>query len=169
MEIIIVDEHDHEIETKNIGDVNWNDNIYRASIIMLYNKSGEILLAQRSFTKTQSPGIWGSSAAGIHEAGETYLSNILKETEEELGIALDKNEIVVGPKIRTHHTDPVRHHFSQWFFARCDYKVEDFVIQEDEVAGVRWMSIADFGQEFETHPEQFVDVTPEIIAQIPWV
>lgn len=167
MEIILVDQNDQEIGTKNINEVDWIHDIYRSSAILLYNKNAEILIAQRSFTKKQSPGRWDASAAGIVEAGETYQSNILKETREELGLDLAGAELVMGPKTFAEHNDPKRQHFTQWFYAYCDRPIDAFALQKNEVEGIRWMARNKLLKEMANTSEQFADLEPAIITACP--
>lgn len=83
--IIIVNENDEIIGYKPRDSLNRQD-IYRVSALWIKNSKGDILLAQRSFSKKHHPGKWGPAAAGTVEDGETYDSNIIKEAEEELGL-----------------------------------------------------------------------------------
>ncbi|MFA6422790.1 MAG: NUDIX domain-containing protein, partial [Candidatus Buchananbacteria bacterium] len=83
--IIIVNENDEAIGHKERNELDFSD-IYRVSGLWITNLKGEILLAQRAFTKNHDPGKWGPAAAGTVEEGEDYETNILKEAEEELGL-----------------------------------------------------------------------------------
>jgi 8-oxo-dGTP pyrophosphatase MutT (NUDIX family) len=128
-------------DDKLIGSRHWrdmqHDDIYRVSALWLTDRAtGEILLAQRKWTKKNDPGKWGAAVAGTVEVGETYESNIVKEIEEEIG--LRNLKLKRGPKT---YTDDGKHKFfCQWFVAAVDKNKVIVVIQEDEVESVKWVS-----------------------------
>jgi len=93
---ITVDENDNPIGSKHWRIMQY-DNIYRVSALWLTDRTiGEILLAQRKWTKKNDPGKWGAVVYGTIEVGETYDSNIIKEIEEEIGLTGLK--LQKGPK-----------------------------------------------------------------------
>src|SRR3989338_3993719 len=97
MRIPIVNEQDEIIGYKDRKDRNKVD-IARITGLWLWNEKGEALLAQRSFNKKMHPGMWGPAVAGTVEEGETYESNIIKESEEEIG--LTNIQLVSGARLR---------------------------------------------------------------------
>lgn len=155
--IAVVDEEDNVIAYKDrtaLGD----DDIYRVSALWITNSKGEILLARRHRNKAHHPGKWGPAVAGTVEEGETYEENILKETEEELG--LKDVPLTLGPKAVTKGQ---YHHFTQWFFLQIDRDAASFVLQEDEVEEVRWMAPEALNQDLRDHPEYYL---PSLSAAI---
>jgi len=132
--IIIVDDRDVPIGTKFRREVDHTKETYRASAIWLYNSQGEILIARRSAKKKTDPCKWGPAVAGTLEEGETYESNARKEAAEEIG--LRNITLEPGPKL---HADAPRKYFIQWFYAKSEMKVQDFVLQKDEVDEVKWV------------------------------
>jgi len=134
--VITIDENDNQISV--VPRSEHDEHIYRVSALSITNSKGEILLAQRAFTKKHHPGKWGPAVAGTVEEGETYLSNILKETEEEIGISITEEDIELGPKTDT--LDKKYKHFTQWFYYVTDLDVENFDCQKDEVEDIRWFT-----------------------------
>lgn len=169
MDIIIVDELDTQIGTKAIDTVDWKNDIYRVSGVLISNAHGEILIAQRAFTKEHSPGAWGPSAAGIVEAHETYERNILKETTEELGITLDPHALTVGPKKLVARPNPDRRYFMQWHFVYSDIALHSFTLQKEEVADIKWISQGDLLEGLKTTPDIFADLYADVITLIPTI
>jgi isopentenyl-diphosphate Delta-isomerase len=148
--IIIVDQNDNIIGYKERDDSNTTD-IYRVSALWITNSKGKILLAKRSQKKLHYPGKWGPAVTGTNEQGETYESNILKETEEELGLKDIKPQL--GPKILTDKGFP---HQTQWFVLNIDKKIEEFKIDPDEVEEVKWFPIEEYKKQQAEHPEEFL-------------
>src|SRR3990167_156537 len=73
--------------------------IQRVSGLWIENRSGEVLLSQRSYKKKFGPGRWSIAVAGTVEEDETYLSNIIKETEEEIGIKIQAEQLTEEKKL----------------------------------------------------------------------
>jgi isopentenyldiphosphate isomerase len=149
--IIIVNEKDEIINHKERGTLDL-ENIYRVSALWIMNSKGDVLLAQRSFTKKNSPGKWGPAVAGTNDIGETYLSNIIKETKEEIGIEI-KN-----PKPLFKKRSSVKHnYFVQWFFAIIDKEINEFTIQKEEVEKIKWVSKKGFLEEMKNPNSEMLE------------
>lgn len=151
MKIILVDEKDNVIGSKERSKLNHPEDIYRVSALWITNNKGDILLAQRALTKDKDPGLWGPSVAGTVELGETYDDNIKKEISEEIGL---KNvKLKKGPKIMV--SSP-RRYFCKWYFLKTDKKAEDFTIQKEEVAQVKWFSKEKLMKMLKETPSQII-------------
>lgn len=158
MRIPIVDENDNLITHKDRKDRLPNE-ITRVAALWVGGDDGDILLAQRAFTKKDSPGLWGPAVAGSVEEGETYESNIIKEAEEEIGL---KNfKFVLGPKIRRSGT---HQYFAQVFFTVIskDYKL---VKQDSEVEEIRWFKKEEILSLIKEKPEIFLKNTENNINE----
>lgn len=148
--IIIVNDKDEIIGHKERGTL-ARDDIYRVSALWVTDSKGNILLAQRKFTKTHDPGMWGPAVAGTLDEGETYENNIIKEAEEEIG--LKGIRPVVGPRRRE---SGEYNFFSQWYTLTVDKPADEFTIQEEEVEQVRWISPEELERELVQHPEKYL-------------
>ncbi len=82
----VVDENDRVVGTELRTVVHAEKQRHRAVHVLVFNKTGELLLQKRSAWKDREPLKWDSSAAGHLEPGESYETGALRETEEELGI-----------------------------------------------------------------------------------
>ena len=150
--IVIVDENDEVIGYKERETLIPEQDIYRVSALWVRNKQGDILLAQRAFSKRHDPGKWGPAVAGTVEEGETYESNIRKEAEEEIGLT----GYEFKKAIKTRSPGTPHNHFTQWFTLTIDEPADFFTIQEDEVADIRWFSEKELREEFDRYPEKFL-------------
>ncbi|MFH1751971.1 MAG: NUDIX domain-containing protein [archaeon] len=147
---IIVNEKDEIISYKNFDEIKTSD-IYRVSALWVINSKGEILLAQRAFTKSHDPGKWGPAVAGTVEEGETYKENIINEAEEELG--LKELNLLVGQKKRVQGK---HNYFCQWFLLTIDRDITDFKIQEEEVASIKWFAKEELLKKINENPKTFI-------------
>lgn len=145
----IVNEQDEIIGYKDKKDRDPKE-ITRVAALWVTDKKGNILLAQRVFTKKNDPGKWGPAVAGTVEKGETYEQNIIKEAEEEIG--LRDFTPILGPKNRrsTSHE-----YFGQWFTAVVDHEYP-FVKQDEEVESIKWFSKDELKKLLQENPEMFL-------------
>jgi isopentenyl-diphosphate Delta-isomerase len=149
MRIPIVNEQDEIIGYKDRKDRNKVE-ITRITGLWLWNEKGEVLLAQRAFSKLHAPGLWGPAVAGSVEEGETYESNIIKEAEEEIGLKGLKPTL--GPKLRRNSSHS---YFAQWFIAtiNSDYPL---VKQDSEVEAIKWFNKEELFKALEETSEVFL-------------
>ena len=61
---------------------------HRVVHVLVYDRRGRLLLQKRSSTKDIQPGMWDASVGGHLAAGESYLEAAVRETGEELGLAV---------------------------------------------------------------------------------
>lgn len=66
---------------------------HRSAHVWIVTSSGFVLLQRRSLAKRNFPGLWDVSAAGHVAAGETAEAAAIRETMEELGIAIRASEL----------------------------------------------------------------------------
>ena len=151
MKIIIVDSEDNQIGLKEFGTLDYED-IYQVSALWLTDiKTGDVLIAQRKWTKHNDPGKWSAAAAGTVDEGETYEENIIKEIEEEIGLTgLDLTE---GPK---EFIDDGKHkYFVKWFFASVDKDTTKITVQEEEVEDTKWIPQKVLVVDVSNNPEKY--------------
>ena len=85
----VVDENDHVIKTLPRHEIHALGLRHRAVHILVFNQQGELFLQKRSMNKDLNKGLWDTSAAGHVDVGEGYIASAIRETEEELGIAVE--------------------------------------------------------------------------------
>lgn len=151
--VYVVDEQDAIIDTKAREDLTPQD-ILRVSVLWIENGHGQVLLQQRSPTKRIGPGLWGPAVAGTVESDETYLSNIIKETEEEIGLPGIKPE-EVGKRLYWEPGGKFGRMFT-FYKAVIDKPLGDFIIQEDEVAQIKWIDKDAILADTRKNPKKYV-------------
>lgn len=156
--IIIVDKDDNPIGLKCRDQIDPAVDIYRVSSIWITNTRGDILIAQRKFTKKNSPGKWGPAVAGTVEEGETYEENAYKEVREEIGI-----DNIILKKAKKIFLGGNRKKFSQWYTGVIDRNVDEFEIQEEEVEAVKWITPEDLIKDSQQNPDKYLASMPLMI------
>jgi isopentenyl-diphosphate delta-isomerase len=90
----VVNEKDEVIGEISRNEAHKNPNIiHRCAGVFVFNPRGEFLLQKRSKTKDTFPDCWDISVGGHVGLGEQYLKAALRETEEELGIAVEEKQL----------------------------------------------------------------------------
>lgn len=157
MSIPIVNEQDEVIEHKDRTDVDPAVDIVRSASLWITNSNGDILLAQRKFTKRNNPGKWSEAVGGTVEDDDSYESTMLREAEEEIGITVTQYEL--GPK---QYIDSPSKYFVQWYKTVIDLPIEAFHAQEEELEQLAWIPEAQFVKELQNTPDKYIDEMQEI-------
>lgn len=71
---------------------------HRAALVWIYNSKGEILLQLRAKDKDSFPGLLDISAAGHVDSGETPETAAIREIEEEIGLKVQSENILLIDK-----------------------------------------------------------------------
>jgi isopentenyldiphosphate isomerase len=99
----------------------------RASELFMVNSKGELWTPVRTQTKKIAPGGFDYAAAGHVEAGEDYLSTLIRETNEELNLTITKEDIEFVAKIKSPSTRYIRSLYTLRTDKTPDYNPDDFV------------------------------------------
>jgi Isopentenyldiphosphate isomerase len=151
MKIWVVDENDKVIGEAERESFDYKNDYYRVSALWVVNSKGEMLIAQRSWNKDSNPGKWGAAVSGTVEVGETYLENIMKETVEEIGLeGVEFEELCKAKKVVP------RKLFATWYIARCDWPIEKFVKQDEEVEAIKWIEIGELVNDVSVNPDTYI-------------
>ena len=160
--IVVVDVNDEPIGFKEYGALKYEDIYEVAGLWLTDTETGDILLAQRKWTKHNDPGKWSAAAAGTVEEGETYETNMVKEIEEEIG--LTKLNLTLGPK---QFVDDGNHRFFiQWFSTSVDKNNVHIKIQEDEVEAVKWINSEELIKDVQDNPQKYTPSTDESLRTL---
>ncbi len=91
-EVILVDENDREIGTREKMEAHRQGNLHRAFSILIFNKKGEILLQKRAGSKYHCPGLWTNTCCSHPMPGETLEKATQRRLKEELGFTAELEE-----------------------------------------------------------------------------
>ncbi len=149
---ILTDENGNFIGEKDRYMLEKGD-IIAISSLLIENPRGEVLIAQRALDKKHDPGLWGPSAAGTLEPGETFEISVIKEAEEEIGL---KDFTPKEVHRIQYWRDDGTGRYAVWYHAAVDLPLDYFRLQDEEVAAIRWVAKNDLLREIEADPENFV-------------
>lgn len=114
---------------------------HKAAVVFVINSQNQVLLQKRSANKRMWPNMWDVTAGGHVLAGEFGFEAILRETKEELGIELEKNDITfIGSTLSTNiKGDIINKHFNEYYIANKDLDETKLKLQAEEVSEVKWI------------------------------
>ena len=132
---------DHNDATGELVDRNivhtkglWHHEI----LVIVINEKNEILLQKRSWKRKYYPGKWALCAGHVIEREREYTAAI-RELEEELGLKVKKEDLnFIGIHKKN---DPTNKKFSYIYVVRTDMKIEDYIIQKEELSAVKYIPI----------------------------
>ncbi len=113
--------------------------------IWLINSHGQILFSKRSELLKGSPGKWQTMFGGKVSAGSTCRETAIRELEEEAGIVPDSEKLFLVEESPR---------FARYIYP-FDGDVSDLCFHDGEVTAARWMSLEEYQQEVQEHPEEW--------------
>lgn len=122
--------------------------------VLIINDKGETLLQKRSANKRFDPNKW-ALCAGHVDHKEELMDAAIRETEEELGLKLSKDDLIpfLDKEITREKTNS---HITYFYYIKCNLEQNQFVIQEDELSEVKWFLIDDVIKMIKTHDPSIV-------------
>ncbi|MDR0282462.1 MAG: NUDIX domain-containing protein [Candidatus Peribacteria bacterium] len=158
--IPVVNEQDEIITHKERNELLQED-IYRIASLWIMNEFGEILLAQRAATKLKNPNKWTCIVNGTVEKGESYEGNIIKETEEEIGIQIGGGGDLPTPILLAKELFVSNWtHFVAIFFVKLP-KSTSLIFDENEIQATKWVTKEELGALLEKCSDDFVPSFPK--------
>ena len=152
--VILVNENDAQIGIMEKMAAHIVPRLHRAFSIFIFNSKGELLLQQRALTKYHSPGLWTNTCCSHPRNGESLEQATSRRLKEEMGLTCDMHEVFtfiykapVGLGLTEHEYDHV------WFGHSDDLPV----INTEEVASYKYMSLADITEDLKQHPECYTE------------
>ncbi|WP_010294985.1 NUDIX hydrolase [Clostridium senegalense] len=108
----------------------------------IINSDSKILVQKRSNRCDILPGVWGLTT-GRMISGENSIDGCIREVNEELGIKISEDEMEFMRRI--FRTDLI------WdlYLVRKDIDLEELVLQENEVAEAKWITVNEFKEMLE--------------------
>ena len=113
---------------KDLGDGEYRLIIHAA----IFNRAGQLLIQQRQPFKRGWPGLWDLTMGGAVSAGETSAEALVRELQEELGLAWD---LQGEPPALSLTFD---HGFDDIYLLRGEVELSSLQLQYEEVAQVKW-------------------------------
>lgn len=105
----------------------------------IMNEKGEVLLQKRTANKRRNPNKWAKTGGQV-DSGETPDEAMFREVKEELGVEIPKEQI---KDMSICKSDGKNKRFAYNYIFVVDYKINDYTLQKEEVAEVKYVDIED--------------------------
>jgi isopentenyldiphosphate isomerase len=128
---------------------------HKAVAVFIINSKNQILLQKRSSNKKMWPNLWDISAGGHVLAGEFGFQAIIREIKEEIGIDINKNDILfIGAATSENiKKDIINKHFNEYYIVNKDIEIADLKLQKEEVSDAQWFEKEDIIKRIENNYE----------------
>ena len=151
-------EYTDKVESREVCHKNglW----HRAVVVFILSPDNKkVLLQQRSSSKKLWPNLWDITAGGHVLTGELGYQSAIRETKEEIGISIDKNELTfIGATTSENKSgDILNRHFNEYYIVHKDVDIKDVVIQKDEVQDIKWFDKEEVIQRVNNNFEDLTD------------
>lgn len=124
--------------------------------IALFAPDGRMLIQQRQPFKAGWSNLWDVTVGGSAVAGEDSRTAAMREMREEIGLALDLQD--VRPKMTLYTPSCI----NDWYLLTHDVALNSLVLQQSEVQAVRWAAQEEIQQMIAE--KTFIPYEPGMIA-----
>jgi isopentenyl-diphosphate Delta-isomerase len=153
-QVVLVDATDEVLGLMGKMEAHQKGVLHRAISVFLFDRHGRMLLQQRAACKYHSPRLWTNACCSHPRENESYLAAAQRRVQEELGIA---PELIQRFKF-TYKADVGQglweHEMDQVFVGQYE---GEFALNPDEVAEVRYVSLAELQAEINQKPDNFTE------------
>jgi len=152
--VILVDEQDNEIGQLEKMEAHRLGLLHRAFSIILFNHKGEMLLQQRAAHKYHSPLLWTNTCCSHQRPGESNQAAAKRRLNEEMGMEVELTEsfsFLYKAKLDQGLTE---HELDHVLFG---YTNENPVINTEEVASYKWISMEALLHDLDGRPEAYTE------------
>ena len=114
---------------------------HKAVVVFIISTDGsKILLQQRSANKKLWPNLWDITAGGHVLANELGYQAVIRETKEEIGIDIEKEDLeFIGCTTSENiKGNIINRHFNEYYVAYKDIDIKDIKLQLEEVQDIKW-------------------------------
>jgi isopentenyldiphosphate isomerase len=132
---------------------------HRAAHVWIIAPDGRILLQRRSPRKANNPGLWDVSTAGHISAGESAVDAAVRETFEELGLSIAREELQFLTTLRESSVlndgTYFDNEFHEIFLIRREVDHPSLKLDPEEVAEVKWVQDLRPDETFVPHAQEY--------------
>lgn len=137
--------------------------------VWFYTENDELLIQKRQANKINYPCFWDVSVAGHIIENESIIDAAIRETQEELGLSItasDLQKVTIYKSEVTHQNNYIDNEFNYVFICLLNKPVDKLLLQNEEVAAVRLITITDFKNRINSQSIHFVPYQTEYFEKL---
>jgi len=144
-----------------------NPGVYHKPVwIWIINSKNEILVQKRAACKKNHPNKWDMPSAGHVDAGEKIIDGAIREAFEELGVKTMAEDY----EFICEYIDDKSYEIAQVYLLNLDLNIDEFKLQQEEVAEVKWLSFEEFkklfySDEFVRFDDEYRDIVVKTLSK----
>lgn len=147
-------------QIKTRSEVHRDGDWHRSVDIWVIDAKKEVLIQKRSANKESYPSLWEVSCSGHVGAGEDSITAALRETEEELGLKITKDQLQFLFEDKeisiTNNNTFINYEFKEVYLVEADLPLNAFKLQTEEVAEVKYVYYKELEELVGTKSSEFV-------------
>ncbi|MAI23666.1 MAG: isopentenyl-diphosphate delta-isomerase [Crocinitomicaceae bacterium] len=150
--VVLVDPNDKEIGMMEKMEAHEKGLLHRAFSLFIFNSKGEWLLQQRAWGKYHSPGLWTNACCSHPRQGETSQAAAMRRLQEEMGMYCQARPVFQFLYRSEFSNTLIEHELDHVLIGYSDTAPKP---NPKEVAGYRYVSLADLEYELKLYPTNF--------------
>jgi isopentenyl-diphosphate Delta-isomerase len=159
--IDIVNNNDKSIGNTTVQEAHQKGLLHREVYIYIVNQNKQVLLQKRSDNH-----LWDHSAAGHLAFGEDYLDAALRVTREQLGIILNRKDLLELGKVKltTNKERRVNYRIVKIFLVLKSINLDQYELDPKEVEEIRYFTYNDIKELFKS-PKTMTKSLKELVMK----
>ncbi len=151
-QVILVNEKDEKIGLMSKQEAHEKALLHRAFSVFIFNDKNELMLQQRALHKYHSPGLWTNTCCSHQRDGEKTIEAGKRRLMEEMGFTAELKETTSFIYKASFDNGLTEHEFDHILLGNFN---DDPVINENEVASWKWMSLEAIQNNIKDFPEHY--------------
>ena len=156
----VLDENGYKTgKTKLRQDVHRDGDWHRGISVYIVNSKGDVLLQKRSQNVDKYPNMWNVSSGGHVDAGEDSITTAIREVKEELGVDITEEQLELLYTTKSSYIPKpgfIENEIIDVYLVKADIKVEDVILQKEEVSDVKYIAIKEFRDMIERRDKDLI-------------
>jgi isopentenyl-diphosphate delta-isomerase len=150
--VILVNEKDEQVGLMPKMEAHEKALLHRAFSVFVFNQKNQLLLQQRAAHKYHSPLLWANTCCSHQRNGEGNIEAGRRRLMEEMGFVCDLKEVTSFIYKAPFDNGLTEHELDHIMIGHYN---EDPVINEDEVARFKWMTLDEVKLDMQKSPELY--------------
>ena len=152
--VILVNENDEQIGTMPKMEAHEKALLHRAFSVFVFNDDNELMLQQRAAHKYHSPLLWTNTCCSHQRVGETNIQAGKRRLMEEMGFVVELEDTISFIYKAPFDNGLTEHEFDHILIGKYNSTP---IINPDEVASWKWMSLDAVKNDILEHPEFYTE------------